>query len=67
MKTPFLVAAALAASTLAGCAVVPVEPYGPPPVAYGPPVVAVAPAATVVVRPAPRYRGWYGPRYRYWR
>jgi hypothetical protein len=56
--------AALSVAVLAGCAVVPVEP----PVAYGPPVVAYgAPAATVVVRPAPRYYGYYGGRWRgYW-
>lgn len=61
MKTASVLVLALAAAALGGCAVVPLDPYGPPVAAYGP-------AATVVVRPAYRYHGYYGGRgYRYWR
>ncbi len=63
MKTFIALSFGAAVATLAGCAVVPVEPYGPPVVAYAPPpVVVVRPAY-----PAYRYYGYYGRGYRYWR
>ncbi len=65
MKTRTWVLVAVLLAMLAGCAVVPVEPYG-----YGPPVAAYGPPPpVVVVRPAPRYYGYgyYGRPYRYWR
>lgn len=58
MKSLALAALVLAGATLAGCAVVPVEPYGP---------------TAVVVQPAPHYHGYYArnyygpPGYRRWR
>jgi hypothetical protein len=62
MKTISLVLLLGLGALLGGCAVVPVEPYGPPVAAYGPP-----PPPVVVVRPAYRYYGYYGGRgYRYW-
>jgi hypothetical protein len=59
MKT--LIAFALTAAAVAGCAVVPAEPG---PVVYAAPV-AVAPPV-VVVRPYGYYGGYYY-RHRYWR
>jgi hypothetical protein len=57
MKTVSLAALLVLGLALAGCAVVPLEPYGP---------------AAVVVQPAPHYhpyygRDYYGPRSRRWR
>lgn len=54
-----LLVIALAAAALSGCAVVPVAEPG----VY----VAPPPPAAVVVRPYPRYYGYYGHgRYRRW-
>jgi hypothetical protein len=64
MKTlAFLVLAST--TVLGGCAVVPVEPYGPPVVGYGP----YGRPPVVVVKPAYRYpRYYYGAHgHRYWR
>jgi len=56
MRTRSLIAPAVLCALLAGCAIVPAEPYGPPAAYVAPPVV--------VVRPAPRYYGYYGRPYR---
>lgn len=64
MKALIVLSLAAAAAMLNGCAVVPVEPYGPPAVAYGPPPVVVLKPAY----PVYRYHRYYGGRgYRYWR